>query len=114
MEGYTKLASEILSDAADLVARPGGWTQRSVAKDRDGLSVEVESPAACSFCLIGALDRASIGCTPARMLLAAELALTELIDSDSLATWNDASERTQEEVVAALRAASAKLKAESL
>ncbi len=44
--------------ARDLLARPNGWTQHAYARDARGCDIELMSPRATSFCMLGALRRA--------------------------------------------------------
>jgi hypothetical protein len=98
----------ILTRAHELVAY--GWCQGAEARDADGATTNPWSPLAVHWSLLGALVAAvdlprdplpsSLG--PLRRALAA---LAEIIDEPSLARWNDASERTQDDVLGILDAA---------
>ncbi len=46
---------QALRKARALIAK--GWTQGTFAKDRDGISVDVNDPDACRFCAAGAVLR---------------------------------------------------------
>lgn len=101
----------VLDRAAALCER--GWTQGTAARYDDGSPAECyrDNDAVC-WCAIGAISRASYETEgEARVLYnASELALIEWSVSavsgyNSITAWNDAPERTQAEVVAALREA---------
>jgi hypothetical protein len=51
-------ARDILIYARALLAKRGGWTKGSYAKDKQGNAVTEDSPEACSFCAQGAIYRA--------------------------------------------------------
>ncbi len=96
--------SNILDSAADLIAKPGAWTQGAYGRDADGAPPRVFEDSVC-FCAIGALARVW-GVSP-----------DEAHDREqgmrwpgfnSLGLWNDDPERTQAEVVQKLREAAAK------
>jgi hypothetical protein len=102
----TKSVADVLQRAADLIARPGAWTQGEFARGKTGRPVKTRDCAVC-LCVIGAIDVAS-GARPgteanddALRVLAWEVGCS-LWD---IAVWNDEPERTQEEVVAKLKEA---------
>jgi hypothetical protein len=107
----TVLGRELLLEAAELVSR--GWVQGVDAIDANGGAVEPWDESAAAWSLLGALvasleRRPAPGGLPAVGELAgACTALVPYVDHDVLSTWNDAPERTQGEVLAALRAAAA-------
>lgn len=84
------LPSEVLSRAADLIEKPGAWTQRRYG-----------SPGR-PMCAVGALRAASHD----GPYTAPYNYLARYVDSAAVSIWNDAPERTQSEVVSVLRAAS--------
>lgn len=103
---------EILTKAADLLEKPGAWTQGSAILDRYGRPTGWSDPRACCFCAFGAIRRASGDpeITKCEALdfadrFAAGLGFSGIID------FNDAPERTQAEVVAKLREAAELAKA---
>lgn len=95
-------ASSVLSAAADIIEKPGAWTQRAYARDAKGEWVRpTSSPAAVSFCLMGAVERVmgnSYG-APYRAIARGFDAVYDTGPAD----YNDTRGRTQEEVVAAAR-----------
>lgn len=102
----TKTVSEILFAAADLIEPEGAWTQRAIARDRKGLIAIGEGTAVC-WCAIGAIIKVG-GAWEAIERTEKLLALPDAArvgDLRPLAAFNDAPERTQEEVVAKLREA---------
>lgn len=99
-------AYEGLLRAAELLDKPGAWTQEVPARDRFGVPCGANSPNAVQFCVLGALDRSLLspwrdGCND---ILRAEKLLFRVVGSH-VAFWNDRHVRTQAEVVAALRKA---------
>lgn len=97
-----KSVSEILNAAADLLEQPGAWTQGTLARNETGAKVENESPAACSFCVLGAIYKVAPDNRAARRAIDA---FEVNIGCLGATVWNDVEGRTQAEVVAALRAA---------
>lgn len=88
---------ERLIAARDLVAK--GWTQGVYARDANDRYTPYGGPNACKFCASGAVAHVTD-----IFLQSFEDALTLLkraIDGKAVVPWNDASERTQAEVVAA-------------
>ena len=108
----TGSVSEILVAAADLLEKPGAWTQGALALGAEGEHVNVDSSSAVCFCVVGAIRRASgyertpEKTIPVREALCALLGLAN--DGVALVAWNDNPKRTPAEVVAALRQAAAK------
>lgn len=98
--------ADVLERAAARLAGEGAWTQRAFARRHDG-SVAYSScdPRVCSWCLGGALLKENEA-TPFDISQVAN-AVRAVIGAD-LVGWNDAPERTQEQVVAVLREAATK------
>ena len=108
---------QVLKGAREILARPESWTQNALAKDAAGAAIEgVLSEEATCWCASGAIWKAMDADpfggdvdTPTRDLaLDAKLAIIgQLIEADGRKTrwtvpsWNDALERTHEEVIAA-------------
>lgn len=97
----------LLRSAGRLVA--DSWTQNADARAADGSAVDPWDKAAVSWSLLGALVASYEGLvtledeTVALSTLAvACLLLADVIDSDSLAEWNDLPERTHAHVLAAI------------
>ena len=95
----------VLLAAADLLEPEGAWCQDQMALDARGKPTIASSPNACRWCASGAIIAVSVRKLQAR--LNARVAIRESLGVASLTEWNDAPERTQDEVVAALRAAAA-------
>ena len=99
--------SLLLAHARNLIA--SAWTQHADARDVVGLAVDPWKPDAVSWSLLGALvasyDRLlsadGQGDAVAALRHACTL-LAPVVDSESLSDWNDAPERTQADVLAAL------------
>ena len=95
--------SELLDDAADLIERTG-WTQKTSARDADGTPCALNQGVA--FCVIGAINWADwVADRDWDIGYHALDALEAVIGRRRIAAWNDAPDRTQGEVVAALRTA---------
>jgi len=116
--GSAKTVADILTAAADLIEPEGAWTQRAYARDRDGEDIEDRSSyyedepefEAVCYCAIGAIMTAA-GERPDRVGqddMGALEVFACFVGEESIHIWNDNPERTQAEVVAALRAAAEK------
>ena len=103
--------ADVLDRAADLIKPEGAWTRGAYARDEHNDSIDTLHPDAKCFCAMGAVYRAAG---------ASSLYKTGRIDvvndvrkhlitvvGTTMASFNDAPERTQAEVVAALRSAAA-------
>jgi hypothetical protein len=101
-------AAEILESAA-FVIRGGFWTRFNFARNKNGKSVCPLSSSAVCWCGEGAIEAASKNDDPARKL--AFRATTDLLGTH-LHRFNDAHERTADEVADAMEKAAAKLRAE--
>jgi hypothetical protein len=96
----TLSVADVLDKAADLIEPEGAWTQEYMARDADGYLASVRSEKAVRFCAMGAIRRVN------RVGEDAALSFLKLaIGKDNVARWNDSIDRTQAEVVAALRQA---------
>lgn len=99
------LPSQVLDAAADLIEPEGAWTQGAYGRDGYGVGLdERELSEAKCFCVSGAIIRVGDG----NELWRACLRNFEAAVGDgfrSFIQWNDAPERTQAEVVSALRKA---------
>lgn len=104
--GAGRSVADVLDAAADLLSKPGAWTQGAYARDADGNDlvsnddgVVVPLQAVC-FCLYGAVayvEGETISESKAGQFL-------EGLNVSAI-EWNDDPERTQDEVVAKLREA---------
>lgn len=98
------LPSAVLSGAADLIEPEGAWIQGHYAMTRFGRPIgPLEAPAAC-WCTVGALTNTACGDGPWQWWESRRY-LERVIDRTGITDWNDAPERTQAEVVSALRQA---------
>jgi len=101
----------LLQDARSLVAE--SWCHGADARDAQGSEVEPWDESAASWSLLGAivavLEREALrgGELPLAALGSALYALADLIETDSLADWNDDPRQTQGNVVAVLDRAAA-------
>lgn len=103
--GSVKTVADVLTAAADLIEPEGWWTQGATARTSTGERAVIAEPDAACWCMIGAVWEVAGWLGP---IGEAEGALLDLLGVGNVARWNDAPERTQAEVVAALRAAAAK------
>lgn len=94
--------SEVLAKAADLIEPKGAWLQRQCVGAKRKRPCGYDD-ASC-FCLFGSVVTV---CHRANILYAPAWRMVEIAVGPSPIVWNDAPERTQAEVVAALRGASA-------
>jgi hypothetical protein len=105
--GSAKTVADILTAAADLIAKPGAWTQGTFARTENGKNTGWKEDDAECFCVAGAILRVG----GAGHLNRAWNVFDDWTRSKGfrhLAGWNDDPKRTQEEVVAALRAVAEK------
>ncbi len=83
--------------AHELLAQPGAWTQHTRARNSKGKMVRTFDEDACSWCLVGALEK----CYESKYHIPRNRVHQELQTWPT--SWNDEPERTQEEVVALLK-----------
>lgn len=96
--------SEVLSRAADLIEPEGCWTRGAFARVAPGASsVPAHFAAAACWCLMGAVihEAPATGGIQKR----AYEYISSVLGKRHIDEWNDAPDRTQAEVVAALRKA---------
>lgn len=94
---------QLLKLARQTISRPGAWTQSFYARNASGEHVPAASDNAVSFCSLGAIDRAAIKLGMSRYDDEPRRALdifNALTGPRGIVGFNDASGRTQEEVVA--------------
>lgn len=103
--------SEVLNKAADLIEPEGAWTQKAWARTPEGDGVSPVDRRAYCWCMVGALRKVlgydPLSARPPTRFFTDEPAYKRLVKrfGPALGLWNDAPERTQAEVVAALRKA---------
>jgi hypothetical protein len=96
--------ADVLERAADLIEPEGAWTQGAYARDAKGRKfITGRAEGMVCFCAIGAIDHVTNAITP--LWKDALTALQQVLPESRIGAWNDAPERTQPEVVAALRRA---------
>ncbi|MGN6063805.1 DUF6197 family protein [Brevundimonas diminuta] len=108
MPESTKSPAEVLEAAADLLEQPGAWTQDEFARDSVGRVVCPTSTLATCWCVRGAIaavNEDEDDHTANNRNWKAAARLLGFHDAMDIELWNDAPERTQAEVVAALREA---------
>lgn len=92
------LVHDLLVAARGYVER--GWTQRHFAVAEDGRDVPARSKEACSWCALGAVQRASVDLPMANTdtVYVASQALAKVAQRN-MAIFNDMPERTQQEIL---------------
>lgn len=90
--------AEVFTRAAGLVRE--GWCQGAYARSRTGATVAVGDPAACQWCLQGALARAGTIQRRRQDISEARVLVNEAVGRAT--DWNDDPARTQAEVAALL------------
>lgn len=90
----------VLRAARELVAR--GWNQGSYAVDAEGRRTAWGGDDAVAWCAVGATHRSAGRSGPILPAITALRAAVGLPPDVTLPEWNDAPERTQAEVLAAL------------
>lgn len=92
----------VLRKAAELISEPGAWTQGAFAR-RGSYPIGPNTPNAECWCALGALyaaaSRLSVDSYRTIAALSGHLGLQ---GRGALVNWNDAPERTQQQVVQAL------------
>ena len=91
--------TEILIAAREKIEQ--GWTQKTYARSEDGDSVAYNSPDAICWCAVGAICAVDSSLSSAVDRATKILAETIEISRSSLTEWNDAPDRTQDEVLIA-------------
>lgn len=97
--------ADVLERAAELLSRPGAWTQGTLFRDAKGKELQVSSAGKSCFCMAGALVECGGPWSAAWSFL--DDILPKADKGNATAAFNDASGRTQDEVVAKLREAAA-------
>lgn len=99
MSDQYKTVRELLSD-------PDRWTKKAMAVDGAGCPVVLYSPEACRWCLLGAMlhvyrSDEEYGKASERLysMLRPQLQEFSLSEAFNLVAWNDAEERTYQEVI---------------
>lgn len=101
--------ADVLNAAADLLEKPGAWTQGAASRDMFGNVGEEGDellPDAVCWCLAGAVEHVGGNWSrPYTTAIRAALGLPMVGIGAQIAEWNDRPGRTQAEVVAKLREA---------
>lgn len=105
---------DLLVKAREKLTPPGTWTQFTFARTPLGGTAVSDHPDACQWCLLGAIFAcAPVGAGPELSPFLESLREFDLVPGDpkthNIAKWNDATGRTQEEVLAMLDSLIAKL-----
>ena len=92
--------------AYELISEPSRWTQKTLARNINGGATNPRGYDACSFCLVGAIERC-YNVPIKQMLEILQQVKSELkIQAPSfefIGQWNDHPDRTHEEVVGLLK-----------
>ncbi len=84
---------EIAADIArELREHPERWTQGAPARDKEGNSARVRSPAAVSWCLLGHIRRK-------QYQTRGEVGTSAMLTAQLVSSWNDAPARTVTDVI---------------
>jgi hypothetical protein len=94
--------ADVLDGAADLLEKPGAWTQGVLARHANGNPIDPSEPNASCWCALGAITRIDDG----PKIRAASDAVGRLT-THGITYFNDMPGRTQAEVIAKLREAAA-------
>jgi hypothetical protein len=114
-------ALAVLEKVGEILSEPSRWTKVAFARNAEGIEVDVESPDAACYCFIGAIQKAEYevalqswrsqivrntvnSCLPTPGTLP--------FSSSAIVGFNDAPERTFEEVRAVIECAITKRKGE--
>lgn len=95
--------ADVLRRAADLIEPEGRWCQGAGARDGAGKVVGSFTPIATCWCTITAISK--VAGREDNVASDARTVVRKMLNTKYLGDWNDAPERTQAEVVAALRSA---------
>jgi len=111
---------DVMEHARDLIARPNGWTQGTMARDSEGRYIATRRPEAVCFCAFGAVMRSVDDKVKENHAVYSDAhfsigihALEDLVENKPIESWNDKEGRTQGEVVSLFDRAIANLKAKS-
>ena len=100
---------ELLKSARALLAHEGVWCQGASALDEGGLACSPESRWAVSWCLIGAVETiAAQNAVKGSITVSALDIILRTIDGpdhEGIVSWNDATGRTQDQVLTLLDSA---------
>ena len=91
--------------AYELLSDPSRWTQKTMARNKHGDATSPLDLDACSFCLVGAIERCYGSIDegiPLEELIKQELKV-QAPNFEFIGQWNDAPDRTHEEVVELLK-----------
>jgi hypothetical protein len=98
--------ADVLEHAADLIEPKGKWTRGAAARDANYNPTSFDSKDASCWCAMGAISRVAMGVRPMRDIAGqARDQFRRVLETPWITDFNDAEDRTQPEVVAALRRA---------
>ena len=92
----------VLKEARAVLSQPSAWTQGVLARGIDLKPLKAEDPLACSFCMGGAVHKVcqKLDIMVAHQALQALWAGLGKEHWNNIASYNDARDRTHEEVLA--------------
>jgi len=98
--------ADVLERAADLIEPEGAWTRGAAARDGSYDPTSFDNREAICWCMMGAISKVAGGVRPMSDIAGqARDQLRKAIDTPWITDFNDNEDRTQPEVVAALRRA---------
>jgi hypothetical protein len=97
--GRVKTVADLLRDAKAKIAGPEAWTQGVLARDTAGVAVDPTNPDACRWCAEGAVVAATGQQTFEEASDRCLAYLRASCGEAALFAWNDAPERSHEEVL---------------
>ena len=98
-------AKAVLDRIRQLLAPEGAWTQKAYARDADGLAVNPENPAACSWSLLGAMQRVKAAEPAAGDGVKRAIEAVHAVVGPEPIDWNDSTWRKQAHVLKVLEMA---------
>lgn len=87
--------------AYELLSDESKWATRAYARTNSTMSCAPKEESACSWCVLGAMEKCYYNGTLAKDYIDAVAKLRNRVGN--IAQWNDAKERTYEEVIALLK-----------
>lgn len=103
---YTKETLSLLRKAERRIKK--GWTQRTYARDKEGVTIRSDSKHAVQFCLLGSINEETRTNKDDTVIAAKEAIMhvqPAIVSDDGLHYWNDDPFRTQEQVLDTLHKA---------
>lgn len=93
-------ALDILTAARNFVTK--GWTKNVYAQNEKGECVSMLDDSACSFCLLGALNKAGRVHNNSRAMFVSTILFQKSNNIEHIADFNDQEDMTQEKMLVAI------------